>query len=296
MDKPQPTSCHGARAPAVWLQECFFSANVAAAIVYAILFDASKNQASENARDDSTYYFLRGAYRLLDFLHIDTVKSVSTSTVGRDFPKHLHLGGELLVIITTAALATLVLGTLRLLRPYRAHPMLLNKAFGASALLVMPALYLVVLRRTWSWPTPGSGNTGAFIRNPVVVALFVELVCVAVFWALGRRRSFSGPIMAAFLVLHYTLWILCLQPTSIGVFANQLDSAYLLVLVPAVVGTFWSLYFTRPREIRPSEPVGDSYLLSTLALVAAAAILWAIWAPRSAAQLFPPRSSVFLVL
>jgi hypothetical protein len=96
--------------------------------------------------------------------------------------------------------------------------------------------------------------------------------------------------MAAFLVLHYTLWILCLQPTSIGVFAYQLDSAYLLVLVPAVVGTLWSLYFTRPREIRPSEPVGDSYLLSTLALVAAAAILWAIWAPRSAAQLFPPKN------
>src|SRR5690348_7355757 len=81
-EEPQPPGGDTIRT----LHEFTFSLSIASAFGYALLVYASRNQASWTPTNDSTYYFLRSAFRINDLLRLPSANSVSTSAVAREYP------------------------------------------------------------------------------------------------------------------------------------------------------------------------------------------------------------------
>src|SRR5690242_19277812 len=125
------------------LHEFMFSLNVASAFGYALLVYVSMNQASTTPANDSTYYFLRGAFRINDLLHLPSTNSVSTRAVAREFASRWsQVGDELLILLSTFCIATLVLLLLRLIAGTSAYRAILAHVAGLTALFAAPAFYL----------------------------------------------------------------------------------------------------------------------------------------------------------
>jgi hypothetical protein len=120
------------------LHEVLFSLNVAGALFLGGLIYILKNWASMKPLNDSTYLCLRGMYRVIDFLRLQSQNPLATSAVPRQFPSGPEqFGAEIFVIVTClgmTAAAALLLWLLRRTRIYRtllgpaAFPILL---FGA---------------------------------------------------------------------------------------------------------------------------------------------------------------------
>src|SRR5579864_44985 len=172
------------------LHEFMFSMNISSAFGYALLVYASRNQASWTPASDSTYYFLRSAFRINDLLRLPSANSVSTSAVAREYPSRWsQVGEEFLILVTVIGVAALALFVLQVIAGTSAYRVILSRIAGSSALFAAPACYLYVSKLTGKWaPEPPSMRHYAFWQSPLPIAFAAEILCAGILFAIYRKR------------------------------------------------------------------------------------------------------------
>jgi hypothetical protein len=283
------------------LGEIAFSLNVAAAAVYALLVHITKNELKP--MDDSTYYFVRSAFRIADFLRLRAVRAVSTSNAAAE-ARWGYIGEELVVLLTVVGVAVLLVLFLRLIARTSVYRTLLSRVALVSALFAAPVCYLYALRLTWRlldhsrivWSTDQarpiteiSSLPISFWRSFPFLSFTAEVMCLCVFLALFRRRTPSRWVRVPFLVIHYSLWIAIFWG-EVRVWSYPVLTHYLLlILFP--FSAFVCIHYHetlsgRPEEIHGSLPGKRTWLMSAAAVVA----LWAVWSPSRAPDLSHPQN------
>lgn len=283
------------------LNEIVFGLNVAGAAVYALLVHITKNVLKP--MDDSTYYFLRSAFRIADFLRLRPVRAVSTSTAAAE-ARWGYIGEELVVLVTVVGIAALLVLLLRLVARTSVYRTLLSRVALVTALFAAPVCYLYALRLTWRlldhgrivWSTDQarpiteiSSLPISFWRSFPFLSFTAEVMCLCVFLALFRRRTPSRWVRVPFLVIHYSLWIAIFWG-EVRVWSYPVLTHYLLlILFP--FSAFVCIHYHetlsgRPEEIHGSLPGKLTWLMSAAAVVA----LWAVWSPSRAPDLSHPQN------
>jgi hypothetical protein len=171
-------------------QQILFSVNIACAVGFALLVYISKNQGSWTSKNDSTYFFLRSAYRINDLLRLNSTGAISTREVARKFPSQLsQAGDELLVLGTVFCLAALILLLVRLVAASRLYRESFRRAGGAMALLAAPACYLYASKLTWSWAGEPHSHPSSFWQSSPLILFVAEVSCLGIFRGIYRKRS-----------------------------------------------------------------------------------------------------------
>lgn len=224
------------------LHEFMFSMNIASALGYALLVYISTNQASWTPVNDSTYYFLRSAFRINDFLHLPSINPVSTDAAARAYPSRWgQVGEEFLILVTVFSVAALVLLLLRLIAGTSAYRLILSRVAGLTALFVAPACYLYVSKLTWKWAAePFSIMHYTFWQSALPIVFVAEILCFGILLAMYRKQSIPGWASRALLSVHYTFWVLVLWP-EVRLSVYELYAPHLLLLLFPLPGIFWLL-------------------------------------------------------
>jgi hypothetical protein len=273
------------------LHETMFGANIAAAFGYALLVYVSRNQASMPPADDSTYYFLLGAFRINDLLRLRPIRTVSTSAVARQFPsRSSQLGEELVVLVSVLGATAFLFLLLRLLGRTSIYRAILNRVAFATALFAAPACYLFVSKVTWNWlREPISPVRSPFWQSLPALVFAAEILCLCAYMVLyGKRASFTW-LTIEFLIFHYAFWTRVLLP-EIRISLYPLYTPYMLLTVFPLSTFVWLRYgerlLGRPEETNGGGEVGKTTWVLGIAAIAA---LSAIWSPSRAHGLAHPR-------
>src|SRR6266702_4064775 len=186
------------------LHEILLSVNNACAIGYAVLVYLSKSQGSWTPKNDSTYFFLRSAYRVDDLLRLNSIGTVSTREVARQFPSRWsQVGAELLTVVTIFGVASLFVHLLRHVPESSLYRELLRYVGGATALFGTPACYLYVSRLTWNWAPDSLPLSGVvwllYFRMPDT-----DSIATTVYRRAGRWTYFTAAFALAVLLF---LWL-----------------------------------------------------------------------------------------
>jgi Domain of unknown function (DUF6438) len=280
------------------LHEISFSVNVACAIGYAVLVYISQNQGSWTPKNDSTYLFLRSAYRVNDLLGLSSIGTVSTREVARQFPSRWsQVGAELLTVLTIFGVASLFVLLLRLVPESCLYRKLLRYVGGATALFATPACYLYVSRLTWNW-VPESLPVSSYPSSQILpLTVFVaEVLCFSILLRRYQKRFFPALVLNIFLFFHYAFWLLILWP-RIGISMFRLYSPFALLLVFLLSGLVWLLYFRRSDtdsiEATEYRKVGKwTYLTTTFAL----AVVIFVWLPGGSTSVTHPKNMESLTI
>jgi Domain of unknown function (DUF6438) len=263
------------------LNEVMFSINIAAAFVYALLVYISKNLASWTPENDSTYYFVRSAFRIDDLLHLPSTNPVSTSVVAREFPSRgSQIGDELLILVSVFVIAALILLLLRLTAGMPAYRIVLSRVVGVSALLALPACYLCVLRSTWEWPSGSfSVSPYPFWQSPRLTVFAAETLCLGILSAIYRRRSIPAWTLNTFLSFHYAFWLLVLLP-EVRISMYRLYAPYFLLLAFPLSGLVSLRYLKTPHLHDAENGARGRAVKWTLATaIVAIALFSLVWLP-----------------
>lgn len=272
------------------LHEIIFGLNIASALGYALLVYISRNQASMTPANDSTYYFLLGAFRINDFLHVRSIKTVATSALARQFPSRWsQLGEELAVIVTVLGATAFLLLLLRLFGRTSTYRALLNSVALVTALFAAPACYLCVSKLTWNWlREPISPVRSPFWQSFPAVVFAAEILCLCALMIFYRKRPRFNRLTIGLLISHYAFWTPVLL-AEIRISFYPLYTPYLLLFVFPLSISVWLLHrerlFRRPEENNRGEAGRWTWVLA----VAALAALSAIWSPSRALGLAHPR-------
>jgi hypothetical protein len=280
------------------LHEILFSVNIACAIGYAVLVYISKNQGSWTPKNDSTYLFLRSAYRVNDLLRLGSIGTVSTGEVARQFPSRWsQVGVELLTVLTIFGVASLFVLFLRLVPESSLYRELLRYIGGATALFATPACYLYVSRLTWNW-APESLPVSSYPSWQILpLTVFVaEVLCFSILLSRYRRLFVSAPVLNTSLFLHYAFWLLVLWP-KIGISMFRLYSPFALLFVFLLSGVVWLLYFRRSDTdsiaITKHRRAGRwTYFTTAFAL----AVLIFVWLPGGSTSVTHPKNMESLTI
>lgn len=133
----------------VALHELLFSANIACAIGYALSLYVSRSVGPWTPLNDAGYYFLRGAVRVSDILHLGAAIPVSTHAVARGESilwNQTALVTTFVVTVWSASAVVLLLVRTLALRP--GNRATFRRIAGSAALFAAPACALAVWRRT----------------------------------------------------------------------------------------------------------------------------------------------------
>jgi len=191
------------------LTEVFFSINIAWAVCYALTFYVVRSMTPWTPQNDSAYYFLRGAVRVADILHLGVGTPVSTGAGGRQgdaiFFKPTAIGTTF--VVTVCSMAALVFLLVRASALSSRVSLIFRRAAAAVALFATPAgcLLVLVLTRKWPYGVPGD----APIRNVIFVftgELLVFSVLFLLSFLLRHRRALFIIVSGTLLVLHYAFW------------------------------------------------------------------------------------------
>lgn len=273
------------------LHEFTFSLNVASAFGYALLLYASRNQSSWTPINDSTYYFIRSAFRINDLLHLPSANSVSTSAVARAYPSQWsQVGEEFLILVTVFGVAALVLFLLRLIAGTSSYRMILSRIAGLTALIGTSACYLYVSKLTWKWaPQPSSARHYSFWHSALPIVFAAEILCLGGLFAIHRKRPIPTWAIRTFLLIHYAFWVLALWP-EIRFSLYPLYAPYLLVLVLPLSGIVWLRYLgsLESRTVETSHLGGVGKWTIATAIVASALLLY-LWLPSKGYDFTHPK-------
>ena len=264
------------------LHECLFSLNIASALGYACLVYISTNQASTIPANDSTYYFLRSTFRANDLLHLPSTNPVSTDAVAREFASRWsQFGDELVILVTTFAVASIVLFLLRFSAGTSAYRLALSRFAGLTALFAAPVCYLCVSRLTGKWASePFSMRHYTFWKSSPPIVFAAEILCLGILFAIYRKLRLSTRTSCAFLFVHYAYWVMVLWPEA-WISTHRLYAPYLLVLAFPLSGIVWlrylkSLDFSAVR----THHLGRARLGATATAIIATAVLLYLWLPN----------------
>lgn len=192
------------------MQELFLSANIACALGYALSFYISHNAILEPPQNDSSYYFLRGAVRVNDLLHLGATSAVSTEAVARrDSIIWNHLAIATTFVVTICAATALLLLLVRAFGIRSRYPSAFRRAAALVALFAAPSGHVLVLLATWNWPSGldmVSPSPDHSLQTFLVSALIAEVTGLAALFAIRRKRGLSRTASVFFLLLHSAFW------------------------------------------------------------------------------------------
>lgn len=266
----------------LYLHQIAFSLNITSAFGYATLIYASRSQAYGSPQNDTVYYFLRAAFRINDLLHLPSITPVSTAAVARQFPSRWsQVGLELLIVVTVCAASALLLWLLQLVAGSPAYRLAIERLAGLTALFAFPACYSFVLKLTWKWsPEPLSMGPRGFWYSLPLVVLAVEILSLAIFNAIYRKRSLHPWAAAVLLFLHYAYWIPILW-TDISTNLYLLYTPRLLLLSFPLSGIVWLIHLKkRDSSVSESRDHAGAGKWALATAVLAIVILLFAWAPK----------------
>ena len=294
----EPGVLHRKRNGILTLCQILFSANIACALGYALVVYISRNQGLWTPQNDSTYFFLRSAYRIDDLLRLNSTGAIFTREVARKFPSQWsQAGSELLVLGTAACLTALILLLLRLVVESWLYSDSFRREGKVTALFAAPACYLYVSKLTWSWAQgPLSQPSYSFWQSSPLILFVVEIFCLGIFRGVYRKRSIPAWTLNFLLFLHYGIWCIFLW-TPIGVSMFKLYSPYVLLLAFPLSGIIWLFYCKGSdtgsiglTEHRRTE------VWTYLAAISATSALVLVWLPRTETSLTHPKSMESLTI
>jgi hypothetical protein len=274
------------------LREITFSANIAAALVYAYLAYLSRNQSLGMPVNDAVYLFLRSAYRVNDFLHVRSTDVISTRLVARQMPAGRdQLGYELLIFLTTFALGALVLLLLRLAGGSAMYRILLSRIAGITALFAAPFCFLFVSWLTWTRvPEPPFRPRSGFWESPTLAIFGAEILCLIALLGIRRRRSIPLYSLVILALVHYWFWIVVFWP-PIGSSTYQLYAPYMLISLSPLAGIVCFLCMrTKRNEAIETTGKGRTGIGTIITALMAVAILCLLWLPKTGAGLAKPKN------
>jgi hypothetical protein len=255
--------------------QILFALNIAYAFVFGMLLCIVSDQQTSIPKSDLGYYFRRSVIRIDDIFQLGTIHSVSTSAVARQIPNSSeYLGAEILVVVCVLTGTLLLLSILRLTAGSSFHKSILNSISGATALLIVPAAYLLVLNLTWP-----SGSSHTFWQDFRPLTFGAEVLCLALLAAVSRKRSLSFWTTGTLLFLHCAFWLPFLFPEFFVFSIQRLISPMVLIAVFPLSAVIWLLYRRkRQRNVHPALSHGGTVRWTFTALLAIAALL-IIWRP-----------------
>ncbi|PYU12981.1 MAG: hypothetical protein DMG37_11660 [Acidobacteria bacterium] len=301
MDQPEIQKQPIQRTPAAprdsirTLHEFIFSLNIASAFVYALLVYISMNQASTTLANDSTYYFLRSAFRINDLLHLPSANSVSTSALARELrSRWSQVGDELLFLVSTLGVASLVLLLLRLIAGTSSYQLILSRIAGLTAFFTTPACYLYISKLTWNWASaPFSVRHYTFWQSAPAIVFVAEIFCFGILFAIYRKRPITAWTSRILLFFHYAFWVLVVWP-EVWVSTQRLYAPYLLVLAFPLSGILW-LHYLKSLDFHAVETGHPGHLgragkwILITSVTSVAALLY-IWLPSKSYDFSHPKS------
>lgn len=267
------------------------SLGVACALFIGGLIYVLKNGTRWTPVNDSTYFALTGAYRVVDFLHLQTVSPVKTSVLRRQVPSGTErLGIEICILVTVLGLtaaASLVLSLLTCMQKFRSF---VKRSTLMFLLFVAPVSYLTVSRLTWHWPPsqPYSIPHGFWESLPLRVFIG-EIACLFVLLTLPylRRRVIPKWTVATLILFHLAFWMYVLwYETRIWLFPIY-SRDLVLLLIPAL--PFVYMLQDRNWLVRARGRLKTRWVLG-IAIVAFIAFA-AVWVPTKTVALSHPEDS-----
>ena len=276
------------------LHEFIFSLNIASAFAYALLVYISMNQASTTLANDSTYYFLRGAFMINDLLHLPSTNSVATGALARELPSRWsQVGDELLILIGTLGVASLVLLLLRIIDGTSPYRLILSRVACLTAFFATPACYLYISKLTWNWASVlFSVRHYTFWQSAPAIVFVAEILCLGILFAIYRKRPITAWTSRILLFFHYAFWVLVVWP-EVWVSTQRLYAPYLLVLAFPLSGILWlsylkSLDFHAVETGHPGH-LGRAGKWTLITAVTSVAALLYIWLPSKSYNFSHPK-------
>jgi Recombinase zinc beta ribbon domain len=185
------------------LDQVLLSIGIVCALVIGALTYAFKNAALWTPVNDSTYLTLSGAYRVVDFLHLQSASPVATSVLRRQPAfRSQRLGIEIPVLVTVLGVAPAVWLLLSLVSYARNLDVIVRRLTLAILLFAPPACYFAVSWLTWPWPQANlqPSTRGSFFR--VSPEIFSRVREVLTGKARPRKQihefAFSGLLRCAY--------------------------------------------------------------------------------------------------
>jgi hypothetical protein len=216
------------------MNEILLASNVAGALFLAAFIYIRRNWISVTPVNDSTYLFLRSAYRVIDFLGLQSVNHVATGAVRRQMPGRSEaLGVDILVIVTVLGASAVLILLLRLLRQTRIYRLIFSGVTLPLLLFTTPICYLYVSWLTWNWPWREMSPPGSFFRQGLALDVFLaEFLCFCVSLRYFRLKTTPKWMVTVLIALHCTFWAWVLwSETQILIFPMY-SRALILVLFP----------------------------------------------------------------
>jgi hypothetical protein len=274
------------------LNHTLLSLGIACALLIGGLAYVLKNLTSWTPVNDSLYLALRGAYRIVDLLHLQSTTPVATSVLRRQLPSgSQRLGIEIVVVVTVSGVAAAVWLLLSLVSYAPNVDALVRRLTLATLVFAAPACYLTVSWLTWTSPLgePAPLPRGNFFRENLLATIFIgEMACVfaLLLWRYFQKRVTSKWGLAIFVLLHFAFWVFELwQGTRFWFFpVYSTDLVLLLILALPFVHILQQRHqLDRTRENRPT-------VWSIGAGIALLVPFGAVWAPAKNVQLSHPHN------
>jgi hypothetical protein len=234
------------------LNEVFFSINTAWAACYALIFYIARSISPWTPQNDSPYYFLRGAVRVADILHLGVGTAVSTGAAARQGDpiifKLTAIGTTF--VVTVCSMAALVFLLVRVSGLSSRGPLIFRRAAAAVALFATPVGCLLVLALTRKWPygEPGDAPIGN-VLFAIAGELLIFLVLFFLSLLLERRRVLFIIVLGTLVLLHFAFWNF-IQHSIVLMYSGRSFGAYVvhaaLWLIPCV--TTVSLLYMWPGQ------------------------------------------------
>jgi hypothetical protein len=225
---------------ALGLTVALLSFSVACALFIGGLIYVLKNEMRWTPVNDSTYFALTGAYRVVDFLHLQTVSPVKTSVLRRQVPSGTErLGIEICILVTVLGLtaaASLLLSLLTYMRKFRSF---IERSTLMFLLFAPPVSYLAVSRLTWHWPPSEMYAIphGSFWECLPLRVFIGEIACLCVLsltLLYLRRRVIPKWTVATLILFHLGFWMYVLwYETRVWLFPIY-SRDLVLLLIPAL--------------------------------------------------------------
>jgi len=274
------------------VQEVTFCLTITCAFGYSSLGYIYRNRAFERAGNDSTYYFLRSAFRINDLLHIKSLSSVDPDSAARQFQfRWNQVGYDLLAIISVISVAALLLLLLRLASDSISYRKSLSRAAGLTAILAAPLCYLYFFQFFDAWRfEPLLFPAFTYLQNSASIVAIVEIFCVIIVLVLFRKHRMPLPLLIIFVIAHCLFWILAPWP-AVSLFLWSMYAPYLFVAILTSSGIVWLLSAFDSRTSQPEMSVKTRAGKWTIGVAAAAALaLCLLWFPPLSHSLSHPQN------
>jgi hypothetical protein len=274
------------------LQEVMLCLNIACAVGYVLLAYIYKNYAQERAANDSTYYFIRSAFKINDLFHIKSLSSVNPDAVARQFQfRWNQVGYDLLALVTVLCVAALLLLFLRLASDSASHRKSLSRVAGLVSIFAAPLCYLYLAQFNPAWRIESFLFPALmFLRNPASIAAAVELFCVPIVLVLFRNHRMPRILLVIFVSVHCLFWALVPWP-AVPLFLWVLYTPYLFVAILALSGIVWLLLSLDTRPDQPEILVKRRAGKWTVGVALVAVVtMCLLWFPTASHSLIHPKN------